>query len=391
MKKLLTLTTLIFTYVFAFGQAKIADTFKLSINGDINVSVQYSKDWIKTINRFTESKSEFQVEYHFDGKQLFYIRLAKPDLEIDETYEVKRIKINGYGYLNKKTDYKLDFFFPREIQNNGKESIKTFTNNPNFTDNEQLTLYFEELYRHITKYFAENVGTVAFFGNVIADKKNEFLYYKFDNEDFLPTQNVKIERNYVDNYSKKYEGSYRIEFDRKKIRDHKTIYFSTSLDNSKDTALLNQNSINLDELRKQMVNSVTETETTINNDIFQDQYFDNLVIAKKGTPEADRKYIGKYQTKSREDKDIEFELREGNIYYSKNGDIEKTGLWKIGNVNFLKNEGINIYSVYTINRKIGTKSKPADIGSSFDILISKDKLLYPISLPEVWNEIKKIE
>ena len=76
MKKLLTLTTLIFTYVFAFGQAKIADTFKLSINGDINVSVQYSKDWIKTINRFTESKSEFQVEYHFDGKQLFYIRLA---------------------------------------------------------------------------------------------------------------------------------------------------------------------------------------------------------------------------------------------------------------------------------------------------------------------------
>ena len=146
MKKLLTLTTLIFTYVFAFGQAKIADTFKLSINGDINVSVQYSKDWIKTINRFTESKSEFQVEYHFDGKQLFYIRLAKPDLEIDETYEVKRIKINGYGYLNKKTDYKLDFFFPREIQNNGKESIKTFTNNPNFTDNEQLTLYFEELY-----------------------------------------------------------------------------------------------------------------------------------------------------------------------------------------------------------------------------------------------------
>lgn len=96
----------------------------------------------------------------------------------------------------------MDFFFPREIQNNGKESIKTFTNNPNFTDNEQLTLlYFEELYRHITKYFAENVGTVAFFGNVIADKKNEFLYYKFDNEDFLPTQNVKIERNYVDNYS----------------------------------------------------------------------------------------------------------------------------------------------------------------------------------------------
>lgn len=70
-----------------------------------------------------------------------------------------------------------------------------------------------------------------------------------------------------------------------------------------------------------MVNSVTETETTINNDIFQDQYFDNLVIAKKGTPEAERKYIGKYQTKSREDKDIEFELREGNIYYSKNGDI----------------------------------------------------------------------
>lgn len=391
MKKILTLTTILFTNIFAFAQAKVADEFKLSISEDINVVVQHSKDWIKTINRFTESKSEFQVEYHFDGKQLFYIRLVKPDLQIDKTYEVKRIKINGYGYLNKKTDYKIDFFFPRETQGNENESIKLFTDKPNFTDNEQLIPYFEELYRHIAKHFAENVGTVAFFGNTIADKKNEFLYYRFDNDDFSPAQKIKIERNDVDNYSKKYEGSYRIDFDRKKLKDQKKIYFSASLTNSKDTIANNQNSINLIELRKQMTSSVTDKETTINNDIFLNQYFDKLVIAQKETPKEERKYIGTYKTKSREDEDIVFELREKNIYYSKNGDIEKTGLWKIGKVNFLKNEGINIYNVHTINQKIGNKRKPAHIGDGFDVLIDKEKLLYPISLPEVWNEIEKIK
>lgn len=392
MKKLLTLSIILFTCIFTFGQeTKIADTYKLSVNEDIDVVVQRSKDSILTNNIFTKNQSEFRVEYHFDGEQLFYIRLVKPDMEIDKTYEVKRAFINGYGYRNRETDYKIDFSIPRERQGNEAEIIKQFAENPNFTDNEQLTLYFEELYRIIAQYFAENAGTLAFFGNVIADKKNDFLYYRFDDENFSSAQKIKIEGNYVSHYSKKYEGSYRIDFDRKKLKGHKTIYFSGSLTNPKDTMLISQNSINLTELRKQMANAVADKETTVKNDIFLDQYFDRLIKPQKETPEEEKKYIGIYTTKSREDKEIIFELRKGNVYYSKDGDREKTGLWKIGKLNFLNNEAINIYKIHTINRKIGNKTKPVDIGDSFDILIDKDKLLYPISLPQVWHEIKKVE
>lgn len=357
-------------------------TFGLTIN-NINIEAVQTKNLIKTKNILNENKSEFQVEYHFDDGQLFFIKLVKPDLNINKKYEVKRIKNNGYGYRSIVADYKIDFLFPREKQEKDNERLKQFTKKLDFANDEQIIYYFEELYRNIQNHLAENIGTVAFFGDAVAKNKIEFLYYKFDNEDFSSTQKVKIQDNSFNNYTKKHENSYRIAFDRNQLKNHKTIFFSSSINNVQDTILLKQTSINLVELRKQTIAS--QTETTINNDLFIDQNFEDLIVAENKISQEENRYIGNYTTKS-SDK-ITLELRANKIYYKKVEDLEYIGLWKLGEHSNKKT--ISIYNIYTINRKVGTKSKPADVGSSFDILIDGERLLYPLNSP-AYTELEKI-
>lgn len=376
------LITVLFTLNIFAQDLKQIDNYKFDlVVNNLNIEALLSKDWIKTRNKLNKNQAEFQVEYHFDDDQLFFIKLIKPDENINKIYEVKRIEKDGHGYVAIDSDYKIDFFFPREKDEN--EIIGVFTKNPDFTNDDQNIYLFEELYRNLKTYLAENAGTIAFFGDAVTKDKIEFLYYKFDNDNYSARNKIKIQDHSFNNYTKNYENSYRIDFDRKQLKSYNSIYFSTSFKNQKDTSIMNQNSINLLELRKQIL--ATERKTAINNDIFLDQNFEDLIFTPKKLNQEEEKYTGKYSTKSSEK--ITFELRNDKIYYQKIGDLEYVGSWKLDEISAKKT--ISIYNIYTINRKIGNKSKPSDVGSSFDILINGERLLYPIALP-AYTELLKL-
>ena len=360
------------------------ETFNLRINNIVNIDVIRSKDLIITNNILHQSRNNFQVEFHFDDGQLYYIRFLKPDLKIDRKYEIERTSEGGYGYRHITADYKIDFLFPREKQKNTNIVTKEFANVPDFSNDELMIYYFEELYTSIANYVALEIGTIAFHGDVVGNIKNNFLYYRFDNENFSPSQKIEIQDSYLDKTTKKFVGGYRIDFNRKQLKNHKIIYFSETVNNQKDTILTNQNSINLTKLREQIQPS--RNETIINNDLFLHDNYGKIISQKNQITENEKQYIGIYTTKS-SDK-VTIELRADKIYYRKIGDEEQIGLWKWSEEGGKKL--ISIYNIYSINRKIGNKSRPSDVGSSFDILIAEERLLYPIAVP-AYAELEKLK
>lgn len=390
MKYLLSIL-LLFSSNYFFGQNSNNETFNLVLNKGIKVVVNYSKEAITTTTILANQNEKFNVNYYFDEGKIYYIQVINEKLGINKTFDTKRRFINGHGYKHNKSDFKIDFMFPRDRSDGNIKEIEQIANQLDFSNNDQLIIYFEELYRNISQHIVDEVGTIAFFGTVVADKKQNQLYYTFDKEKFTSTKKTNIRNNYIDNSSKKSNGSYRIDFERTQLKNHNNIYFTSDLLSQNDSALLLQNSINLLELRKEMSASVAENETIVNNDIFLNQHFDQIIKPKNEILKEEIKYIGIYKTKNNEEQEILFELRANNIYYCKIGDVEKMGHWKLGKVNFLNNEAINIYNVYTINKKIGNKNKPSDFGSNIDLMIEKENLLYPISLPQVWNKVYKLK
>ncbi len=77
MKRLFTLAIIFSIQILSYGQEKNQATFNLEPNKDIKVQVQRVMDSILTKNHLTKSKSDFQLDYHFDKDQLFYIRFKK--------------------------------------------------------------------------------------------------------------------------------------------------------------------------------------------------------------------------------------------------------------------------------------------------------------------------
>lgn len=349
------------------------DAFRFPLNAEINVEAIRSTDLIKTKNIITKTKQEFQVDFHFDDGQLYYILFTKADLGIDKTYEIKRIFKDGYGYRSVKADYKIDFFFPREKPEN--ENIQRVTGNLDFANDDQMISYFEVLYKKMSNHLANQTGTVAFFGDAVAKSKINFLYYRFDDEKFSPAQKIKVQESLLDPQTKKYDNGYRIDFNQKQLKNHKAIYFSQSLIKIKDTMLVNQAKINLVALRKKM--SPITNETIVNNDIFLDDYLGKIISQNKQITKNEIKYIGRYATKS--STSITFELKTNNIYFRRDGDIEYTGVWKLEENE--REKSILVFNIFQIDSKIGSVSKPADVGSSLEILIKEEKLFYPYALP----------
>ncbi|GEM_PF-3578277 len=391
MKKLLTLVLILSIQILAYGQDKNQTNFILEPNKDIKVEVQRVKDSILTKNHLTKSKSDFQVNYHFDKEQLFYIRFKKLDNNLNKTFEVKRKMINGYGYYMIKADHKLDYFLPREKQGNEEEFMQQFAANPDFTDNDKLMLYAEQLNREIADYMANNIGSIAFYGDIIANKKSDFIYYQFDDKGYKESQKVKSNINEMDPNTKKYKGHYRLEFDRKFIKDFKTLSFSESLNGTQDQGINKQNTIQLDPLRKEMEKANHEIESTFNNDLLFGQLFNQIIKAKNETLEAEKNYIGTYKVRNREEKEIVFELRVGNVFFSKDGDTEIIGLWKLGKYRNSNMDAIDVSNLQSLNNKSGIKTFSSFMGKGFTLVLDGQKMLYPISLPEVWGLVEKVK
>ena len=364
------------------------ETFDLKINDNINVNVTRSDNWIKTTNIFNNKNLEFQIEFHFDNEQLFYFRLINTQEDINKTFSVKRIKKNGYGYRNIKADFDLDFFFPREKNENLETIFDQFYNNPNFTDNDKLIHYSEELYRRIATYITEEIGTIDIFGEAVTDKKIDFLYYKYDNEKFSQVQKIKISNSIFDKESKKYYNKYHTEFTRKQLKNKLKIFFADNANDLSNTSLQNQNSIDLTALRSMMIKLILRNDFSINNDLFLNESIEQIITKKDNVKTEDKKFIGTYDVKLNNNP-IEFELRENYQYYSKNGDEEKFGFWKLGER--YNSKAIIVYNIYRINKKIGNITKPVDVGSSFGILMNDEKLMYPIMGSEAYTEAEKIK
>lgn len=364
------------------GREIVEDKFELKIGTQATIDVVYTAETIVTTNKVAGQQSPFQIVYHFDNGALFYIHLLKPDQSIDKKYEVKRIKKNGYGYRSVKDAQQLDFFFPRKHRESEAALIAKIT--PLELNNEnQLLIYFEVLYSQIANYVANEVGTVAIFGSAVANEKMSFLYYSFDDAKFSATQRIKIGGSELNRSTKKYENRYRIDFNRRDLKTHKKIYFSPSPSAISDLKLRAQNSLNLDELRRQML--VAKTKTTIKNDIFLVEHFVNLIPKQDFATEEEQKFIGTYIDKPMPE--VKFELRKDKTYHAKIENVELIGRWKMGEIHNLK--AIVVYDVYELNKKVGSISKPVDVGSSFSILVKGEKLLYPID-PPAYVELKKL-
>lgn len=242
-----------------------------------------------------------------------------------------------------------------------------------------------------------NAQEVAFFGDAIFKSKIRALFYRFDEEPFAARKFIPVQTSFV--YGKKFINGYRSEFKQSDLRKHRFIYFSNTLIISKDSILVNQNRINLTELFKLIDAKKSGDEPVdICNDLFLDDHFDKLINLNQPLTKEEEQYAGNYSFSSDiTDGPNEIKLDSSKKYYSVNPDIinspffqnVQAGRWKLGEANYNpKMKAIKVYQIYRFNSLVGNKTKPSDVGSSFDIMISKDKLLYPAG-PQAFKELKR--
>lgn len=238
---------------------------------------------------------------------------------------------------------------------------------------------------------------LAIFGDAIYKTKLKTLYYRFEGEQFTVKQSIPVQMSFA--YGKKFENDYRIEFDESRLRKHQFIYFSAVPAILKDSILVNQNRLNLTELFS-LVDSLTEREEilSISNDLFLDDHFERLTKAKGSVNEEEAKFVATYTVSSNFTEGItEITLDDSKRYYAVSTNEvnspffqnEETGQWASGTFHYnSKIPALKISGIYRFNRRVGNRSRPADVGSSYDILLKEDRLLYPTGSP-AYKELKR--
>lgn len=216
---------------------------------------------------------------------------------------------------------------------------------------------------------------VFFYGNIFSGNRIKKMYYRFENEKFDTGKYTYS--NFQEPDANGDVTTYRIGFNMSELLKHDYLYFSTTIADIRDSAIRDQNRINLKALLKFFTGMPGHQHAILANDLFPDNNFMDLTGAEKNLPGEAHQYQGKYAYEYYIDHiPRTIELGDGGIFYTLLGKPGKQpyllneirGRWKPG-VDSSGRKVCHVYGLIKYNRDTGTKMKADSSESPFDLFI----------------------